>query len=157
MWFTDYLRKEIGVITHRGALKTELNEKVFYLSHGYEIDARSARDKILHTLFNSKFLQMILRALHPRWVLAVAHRWLRHNRLSRGIALPFRGEKEALVQFARKQSVQQNIDYFIFGHRHTPILLPVEDCCQLVILGEWAHGGEYAVFDGVTLSLQEAI
>ena len=93
--------------------------------------------------------------MHPRWGLALAHSWSRHSRLSNGLPLPFQQEKEQVYRFAQAYAKEHHIDYFIFGHRHMPLSLPVGDHSQLVILGEWIQGCEYAVFDNGELQLRK--
>ncbi len=156
MWFTDYLSKEVGLVLHRKALVAELYGKTFYLSHGDELNFYDRKHRFYRSLFTSRILQFMLRAVHPRWVLAFAHRWSRNNRNSKGIAIPFRGEDEALVQFARKHITQHTVNYFIFGHLHTPIQMALASESQFFILGEWIQGGEYAVFDGEQVLLEKA-
>jgi UDP-2,3-diacylglucosamine hydrolase len=70
------------------------------------------------------------------------------------LSIPFQHEKEPLYQFAQAYAKEHPIDYFIFGHLHTPIVVPVGKHSQLVVLGGWIHGCEYAVFDGTGFELR---
>jgi UDP-2,3-diacylglucosamine hydrolase len=86
---------------------------------------------------------------------AFAHRWSRHSRLSKGIAIPFKGDDEPIVQFAKQYSRTHPVQQFIFGHFHTPVQWQVGEQSQLTILGEWLTGCEYAVFDGEKVELKK--
>ena len=44
-------------------------------------------------------------------------------------------------------------DYFIFGHRHIPLDLPIAGKARYINLGDWINHYTYAVFDGHTLEL----
>jgi UDP-2,3-diacylglucosamine hydrolase len=67
----------------------------------------------------------------------------------------FLGEdKEWLVQYAKRKLEQDHYDYFIFGHRHLPLNIALNDKSTYVNLGDWIHYFTYAVFDGQTLSLE---
>jgi UDP-2,3-diacylglucosamine hydrolase len=42
----------------------------------------------------------------------------------------------------------------VFGHRHLPIDVPVNETTRYINLGEWVHHFTYAVFDGSNLELK---
>jgi UDP-2,3-diacylglucosamine hydrolase len=155
LWVTDYLQNETGLAVHREPLETALNGKTFYLTHGDYIPVAGARESCLRRFFTNRFLQACLRAIHPRWGLALAHCWSHSSRLSKSIATPFRYEDEPSVQLLRRYNAVQPVDYFIIGHRHTPVQYSLAENSLLTILGEWFHGGEYAVFDGNTVELRK--
>jgi UDP-2,3-diacylglucosamine hydrolase len=98
-------------------------------------------------------LQRLFRSFHPRWGLAWAHRWSRHNRLSKELAKPFGEEQEKIVQLLRRHNAAKPVHHYILGHRHTPVRYPLGNGAMLTILGEWITGGEYAVFDGISVEL----
>ena len=93
--------------------------------------------------------------------MALGLNWAKHSRLKRadGKEVPFMGEdKEFLVRFARdyKRS-HPNIDYFLFGHRHIELDLPIDKSTRMLILGDWIWQFTYAVFDGEHLFLGEYV
>ena len=147
LWTFGYLSQELGIQVHFRHLEIDLNGKIFYLAHGDNVGKMTKGYRFLRSVFTSRFFQKCFASMHPRWGLALAHRWSRHSRLSKGLSLPFQQEKEQVYRFAQAYSKEHHIDYFIFGHRHTPLSLPVGEHSQLVILGEWIQGCEYAVFD----------
>jgi UDP-2,3-diacylglucosamine hydrolase len=109
----------------------------------------------LRRIFTNRIFQKCFLAIHPRWGVAFAHRWSRHSRLSKGIAIPFRGEEEPVVRFAKQYSRSHPVHQFIFGHFHTPVQWRAGEQSQLTILGEWLKGCEYAVFDGEKVTLEK--
>lgn len=155
MWTFGYFANELGLIVHKNSLTIELDGKTFFLAHGDNVGTLSPGYRFLRYIFASPFFQFCFSWIHPRWGVAFAKRWSRHSRLSKGIAIPFYGEKESLYLFAKEYVKARPIDYFIFGHRHTPIIMPVNEQSQFIILGEWIHGKEYAVFDGETVELKK--
>ncbi len=66
----------------------------------------------------------------------------------------FFGEEEWLVQYAKDKLASENIDYFIFGHRHLPIEYALPKGALYINLGDWIRYNTYAVFDGAELKLQ---
>ncbi|MDR3236318.1 MAG: UDP-2,3-diacylglucosamine diphosphatase [Prevotellaceae bacterium] len=156
LWTFGYLAKETGVIVHHEPLEITLEGKTFYLAHGDMTGAVPKGYKILRTMFASPIFQCCFSAIHPRWGVRFAHRWSHSSRLTKGIKTPFRGDDEQLMAFAKTYAQTHAIDYFIFGHRHTPIATPVNNTSQLFILGEWIEGCEYAVFDGNKVTIRKA-
>ena len=60
-----------------------------------------------------------------------------------------------MYQYCLSQLKAERIDYFIFGHRHLPLDLPIEGSSSRYInLGEWVTGKcHFATFDGANLTL----
>lgn len=155
LWLTDYLQKESGVIVHKSPLITDINGKKFFLAHGDGLGDNSKTFKLLRYLFHNNWCQKAFATLHPRWALAMAHKWSNHSRTSGGCT-PYMGEdKEHLVLFA-KEHLQKttNINFFIFGHRHIMLDLMLTLNTRVVILGDWINYFSYAVFDGENLTLE---
>jgi UDP-2,3-diacylglucosamine hydrolase len=151
LWTFGYLAEETGMIVHHQPLEIQLEGKNFYLAHGDATGNPTRAYRLLRAMFTSPVFQCCFSWIHPRWGIAFAHRWSHHSRLSKGIATPFQAEKEQLLLFAKAYAKNHAVDYFIFGHRHTPITVPVAEHSQLLILGEWISGCEYVVFDGTTV------
>jgi UDP-2,3-diacylglucosamine hydrolase len=41
----------------------------------------------------------------------------------------------------------EHIDYCIFGHRHTPLVMPLAEGCTYVNTGDWMLNRNYAVYN----------
>ena len=161
LWTYGYLEEECGVIVHKAPVTTEIYGKVFFLAHGDGWGDPDNKFKILRKLFHNRTCQRLLNFVHPRWGMALGLNWAKHSRLKRadGKEVPFMGEdKEFLVRFARdyKRS-HPNIDYFLFGHRHIELDLPIDKSTRMLILGDWIWQFTYAVFDGEHLFLGEYV
>lgn len=161
LWTYGYLEEECGVIVHKAPVTTEIYGKVFFLAHGDGLGDPDNKFKILRKLFHNRTCQRLLNFVHPRWGMALGLNWAKHSRLKRadGKEVPFMGEdKEFLVRFARdyKRS-HPNIDYFLFGHRHIELDLPIDKSTRMLILGDWIWQFIYAVFDGEHLFLGEYV
>ncbi|MDQ3192507.1 MAG: UDP-2,3-diacylglucosamine diphosphatase, partial [Bacteroidota bacterium] len=48
----------------------------------------------------------------------------------------------------------EHIDFFIFGHRHLPLDIALQNNSRYLNLGEWMNYCTYAVFDGDKLELK---
>ena len=49
---------------------------------------------------------------------------------------------------------KDNIDYFIFGHRHLAMTYKLKNGAEIVFLGDWIKNGSYAEWDGNCTNLQ---
>ncbi len=125
------------------------------MGHGDGLGPGDKGYKFLRGIFTCRFLQFLYAMVHPRITMGFAHSWSKHSRLSKGVATPFNGENELLYKYAQSVSKEKHINYFIFGHRHTPLIMSVAEDAALVILGEWIKGCEYAVFDGEKVELKK--
>lgn len=152
LWTYGYLQDECGVVVHKAPVTTEILGRVFYLAHGDGLGDPDPKYRLLHALFHSRVCQRLLNAIHPRWGMALGLNWAKHSRLKRvdGKEPPYLGEdREYLVRYAKGYlRTHQDIDYFMFGHRHIELDLMLSRKTRLMILGDWIWQFTYAVFDG---------
>jgi UDP-2,3-diacylglucosamine hydrolase len=155
VWMFDYLPAEIGVRVYHQSITARINEKIFYLGHGDGLGKGDLGYKFLKACFTSKTLQFLFSRLHPNLALALGHAWSKKSRYSKGIAEEFQGEdKEQQILFAREYIKHNNIDYFVFGHRHIPLDFDLNGHSRLFNLGEWIFSNSFAEFDGHNLELK---
>lgn len=161
IWAYEYLEKECGVILHKSAITTEIGDKVFFLAHGDGLGDKDKKFKFISSIFHNKMCQLMFSALHPRWGMWFGLNWAKHSRLKRkdGIEPPYMGEdKEYLVLFSKEYiKSHENIDYFLFGHRHIALDLILSKKTRMMILGDWIRLFTYAVFDGEHLFLEQYV
>lgn len=160
LWVGDYLKNEIGLTIHFGEFVVERQNKKLFLAHGDTFYRHKAVSRILEKILRSNSARWIgQRLIHPDALVRFGMKWSLSNRQKRGgVAHVFGGEDDFLVNFARGYlSDHQHIDYFVFGHQHTPVKYPLSDRCNLFILGEWVENPFYAVLDNGSLSLQNFI
>ncbi|MGL4364261.1 MAG: UDP-2,3-diacylglucosamine diphosphatase, partial [Bacteroidales bacterium] len=150
IWVRDYLSTECGVQVYHKPQQVELENKRFFLAHGDGLGNPSIKYRIMKWIFTNRFLQILYGSLHPWLAIGFGQAWSKRSRLSKGVAISFKGEEnEHLFQFAKTELANQPIDFFVFGHRHTPMLLPVNNSkAQLAILSDWIQDSTYGKFDG---------
>lgn len=157
MWMFDYLPKELGVQIIRKSIVKVYNNKKFFLAHGDGLGPGDHGYKFIKRVFANPFCQWLFARLHPNLGIGMAKFWSKKSRVA-NIEKDeiFLGEdKEWLVQFAREELKKENFDYFIFGHRHLPLDIKLNEHSRYVNLGEWVKYFTYAVFDGNTLELRK--
>jgi UDP-2,3-diacylglucosamine hydrolase len=64
---------------------------------------------------------------------------------------------EATINFIvlQKKLQEKHSDYFVFGHRHLPLDIALNDQSKYINLGDWIGYYTYAVFEDDTLTLKE--
>ena len=156
IWLTDYLSKECGLIIEKKPVIKNIDGKVFYLAHGDGLGDESWKFKFVRKVYHNQFLRFLYAAIHPRWTMKFASTWSNYSRTN-GKIEPFLGEeKEHLIQFAKEELEREpQINYFVFGHRHIMLNLPIKKESNIVILGDWMSYFSYAVFDGETMQLKQ--
>jgi len=136
-WTYGYLEKEVGLQIHNEPLMVQIGNTRFCLGHGDGLGLQGILDK----MFCSHFLQRFFSNIHPRWWMSLGYRWSAHNRKTNGVPDNY----DSLIRYAL--AYPHRVDYFIFGHLHTPLDRELPNGARLVVLGEWMPEGYYAVFD----------
>lgn len=164
VWLYDYFQKEIGITVLQEPVVIEADGKRFCVGHGDSLGKADFGFRFVRWMFHNRFLQVLFSAIHPRWAFGLGYAWAAHSRKIKDVVprreYVFRGVEEPLYKFAddfgKEYSAQtgRSIDYYIFGHYHTPGRIAVSSGGELQILGCWADGGEYAVFDGERLLVE---
>ena len=156
MWIGDYLVKECGVTTYTAPVTKIFDGKKFHLAHGEGLGTKDIGYKILLSIFRNKTLRAMYSAMHPSIGMGIGHRWSLNSRLGKGIKIEFLGdEKEDLIRYARMILEKEDIDYFIFGHRHLEMKYRLDKGPEIIFLGDWFLKGSYAAWDGTTLEFLE--
>lgn len=157
IWAFDYLNRECGMIVHTHDEKFNLNGKKFYVGHGDGLDPKDKGYLFIRRIFHNRFLQRCFRWVHPDLGIAFAHKWSSHSRLKetgKVEAVLYRGsEDEEIEKFCRNVLQKEHFDYFIFGHRHLPLDIPLTPASHYINTGDWITYDSYAVFDGKTTCL----
>jgi UDP-2,3-diacylglucosamine hydrolase len=155
MWAFDYLPKELGVKLYREPITRTFGNKKFFIGHGDGLGPGDNGYKFLKRIFSNKLCQWIFARIHPNFGVWLANYSSKSSRIKTGISEDsYLGEeKEWLVSYCKEQLEKSQIDYFIFGHRHLPIELPIRNSIYFN-LGDWIQYDTYATFDGEKVSLK---
>ena len=180
IWMFDYFTKELGIKVYRdfqeysvGSEQLEVGSTqltthnsqltTFYVVHGDGLGPGDYGYKYLKKVFESKLSQWAFGWIHPHAGISLATWWSGSRKDEERIKreLQFRGDNEWLWSFAKEQEALKHHDFYVFGHRHLLLDLPVNDKSRYINLGQWAYDDEnsyhFAVFDGVELVVKKYI
>jgi UDP-2,3-diacylglucosamine hydrolase len=155
MWMYDYLTKEIGAKIYHEPIQLTMLGKSFYIGHGDGLGPGDYGYKFIKKIFRNKICQWLYARFHPNFSFALAQFLSKRSRAVTGESdAHFLGEeKEWLYIYCKELETILHHDYYIFGHRHLPLDLKVNENSRYVNLGDWLKYNTYAVFDGIDLKL----
>jgi len=160
LWAFNYLEKEIGIKLHRKPVIREIMGKTFYLAHGDGMGPGDRSYKFLKAIFEFRPNQLLFSWLHPDVGAWMGNYFSRRSRLSKMSRAgreeaSFDKDKEMLFNHARKMAdTFPNVDYFVFGHRHMPIITEINAKAKLIILGDWISHFSFGVFEAGKFRLE---
>jgi len=155
LWMFNYMEDELNIPIIRNRLELEIGNKKLFLAHGDGLGPNDKGYKRLKKIFTNRMLQFMFKwFIHPNIGVWIAQKWSTTGKQQyKGVETKFLNEEEWLVQYARKKLEQQHYDFFVFGHRHTPIIYELNENSKYINLGDWINHFTYAKFDGNDMEL----
>jgi len=157
LWMNDYLSKELNANVYFEPTIFTIGAQEFFIGHGDGLGPGDNGYKFLKKIFTNPICQFLFRWLHPDAGIRLANYFSGKSRAKTGSADEvFLGEdKEWLIVYAKEKAKEIKADYFIFGHRHFAIDLPINGGARYINLGDWLRLNTYAIYDGAQVQLIE--
>jgi len=127
MWVKKYLTNNLGIHIYRKKQLFVINGKNFLLAHGDAMGKGDWGSKCLKLFLNCNITRWLFGLIPQKTGFALANFVSRKSRaMTPEHKERFLGkEKEVLVQFCYSYLAKHNTDFFIFGHRHLPLEIPI--------------------------------
>ncbi|MDY3401929.1 UDP-2,3-diacylglucosamine diphosphatase [Riemerella anatipestifer] len=156
LWMKDYFEKELGIPVFFEKRYATINGKRFLLAHGDGLGPGDKGYKRMKKVFTNPLAQWLFKWIHPDISMKLALYLSQKNKMISGEEdKEFLGEdREFLVRYSKEKLKAEHIDYFVFGHRHLPMILEVGAGASYVNLGDWISYYSYGVFDGTQFQLK---
>ena len=150
LWMKNYFQEELGIPVFFEKQYFEINNRQFLLAHGDGLGPGDKGYKRMKKVFTNPLAQWAFRWLHPDIAMRIANYMSQKNKMISGDEdKEFLGEdKEFLIIYSKKKLETEDIDYFIYGHRHLPMVLDLAKGAKYINLGDWISYFTYGVFDG---------
>lgn len=143
-WVSDYFEKELGVKTIREPyVVMEIAGRQVCIGHGDTLGCRDAKSWMVFHIFRNRALIALLKAIHPRWVFSLAHKWSAYSKKHHPDRAITVDKESGIYRFANEFGKGRHIDLYIFGHWHSPAHLEVESGGELYVIGDWSQGVNY--------------
>ena len=141
LWMNGYFEEELNIPVFHSPQIFTFNGKKFLIGHGDGLGPGDKGYKRMKKVFTNKFCKWLFRWLHPDIGVRLAQYLSVKNKLISGDEdVTFLGEdNEWLVQYCKRKLTQEKYDYFVFGHRHLPLEINLDEHSKYFNLGDWIH------------------
>ena len=155
LWQFGYLEKEIGCKVYAKPIIKTIAGKKLYIGHGDGLGPKQQKFKFILSVYRNYFFQRLFAFFHPNIGIGLASYFSQKSKeetYSDNHA--FYGENEFLIQHARNFLKYEHIDYFIFGHRHLPMIYKLNNQSNYINLGDWIDYNTYLELDENEVSIK---
>ena len=148
LWMRDYFQKELNIPVFHKPQEFDINGKIFLIGHGDGLGPNDHGYKRMKKVFTFPFFKWLFRWLHPDIGVRLGHYFSVKNKLISGDEdARFLGEEdEWLAQYCRKKLTEKHYDFFVFGHRHLPLEIELNNNSTYINLGDWIQYFTYGEF-----------
>ena len=148
-WMKDYFKKEIGITVIKKPTEFKINNKLFFIGHGDGLGPGDLKYKFLKRIFRNPFFIFLFRINYSWFGVPLGNFLSRNNKRLSGITEKFISkEKEMIYHFCKKKLKSSYYDFFIFGHRHLPLKIDLENNSTYYNSGDWINHYTFIVFNG---------
>ena len=157
LWMKDYLQEELGITVYFKPKEFSFNNKIFFIGHGDGLGPNDKGYKRMKKVFTNPVAKFFFKWLHPDLGVGLAKYLSVKNKLISGDEdVKFLGEDdEWLVQYCKRKLTSKHYDYFLFGHRHLPMEIVLNEKSKYINTGDWISHFTYVTFDGNSLELKK--
>ena len=134
-WSYGYF-EELGMICPKEQpFYTEIAGKRFCMGHGDLLGPVKPKYRCIQWMFHNILFRILFSMLHPRIGMGWGKSWSRQSRTAKPVPrYQYNGESEPLWKWCKVCG--RPVDFFVFGHYHTPWDVPVGDA-RLLVLSDW--------------------
>ena len=157
LWMRDYFQLELNIKVYHEPQVFNINNKIFLIGHGDGLGPEDKGYKRMKKVFTFPLFQWMFRQIHPDSAVKLGQYMSVKNKMISGDEdANFLGEeKEWLVQYSKRKLLKTHYDFFVFGHRHLPLNIKLQENSTYINLGDWITYFTYGEFDKNDFSLKE--
>ena len=157
LWMKDYFEKELNILVFYQPQEFLINQKKFFIGHGDGLGPEDIGYKRMKKVFTFPLFKWMFSWLHPDLGVKLGQYMSVKNKMISGEEdFKFWGEEnEWLVQYCKKKLQENHYDYFVFGHRHLPLEIKLQESSTYFNLGDWIKHFTFGVFEETHFSLSK--
>jgi UDP-2,3-diacylglucosamine hydrolase len=157
LWMNGYFEEELGIAVYHKPKEFTFNSTSFFIGHGDGLGPGDKGYKRMKKVFISPFFKWLFKWGHPDIGMRIAQYFSVKNKLISGDDdAKFLGEdNEWLAVYSKRKLEAKHRDFFVFGHRHLPLEIQLNETSKYINLGDWIQYYTYGVFDGEVFELKE--
>tara|TARA_R110002049_G_scaffold207188_1_gene377650 strand:+ start:27049 stop:27807 length:759 start_codon:yes stop_codon:yes gene_type:complete len=156
LWMNGYFEEELNIPVFHQPKEFIFNNKTFLIGHGDGLGPGDKGYKRMKKVFTNPFCKWLFRWLHPDLGVRMAqHLSVKNKLISGDDDAKFLGEdNEWLVLYCKRKLEDKHRDFFVFGHRHLPLNIDLNQNSKYINLGDWIQYFTYGIFDGTQFELK---
>jgi UDP-2,3-diacylglucosamine hydrolase len=149
MWMKDYFKQELNIDVYYNNRVFNRHGKKLFIGHGDGMGPGDTGYKIMKKIFRNPICNWAFARLHPNFGIGLANYLSRRSRAKTGQAdeIFLGNNKEWLVAYCLRKLEEQHYDYFLFGHRHLPLNITLNNNSTYINTGDWIRYNSYAVLE----------
>lgn len=157
LWMDDYFESELNIPVYHSPQEFTINGKTLLIGHGDGLGPHDKGYKRMKKVFTFPLFKWLFRWLHPDLGVRLGQYMSVKNKMISGDEdATFLGEEnEWLVQYCKRKLETKHYDYFIFGHRHLPLEIKLNENSKYINLGDWVKYFTYVTLDENSIVLKE--
>lgn len=144
MWTFSFF-ESLGMKKLQQPFTATIGGKTFCLGHGDGLGGAKTGYRIMLSVFHNRLARFLFSQLHPWVAFRFGLDWSNSSRRSHS-PYHFKREEEPLYKFAA--GMEEQPDYFIFGHFHDEVDMIMPSGARFVVLKDWMDGSQpHAEYD----------
>ena len=157
LWMNGYFEEELGIPVYHKPQEFTFNSTSFFIGHGDGLGPGDKGYKRMKKVFTNPFFKWLFKWAHPDIGMRIAQYLSVKNKLISGDDdANFLGEEnEWLAVYCKRKLEEKHRDFFVFGHRHMPLEIQLNETSKYINLGDWIQYYTYGVFDGDSFELKK--
>lgn len=156
LWMKDYFETELGIPVYHQPKEFTLQGKTFLIGHGDGLGPGDKGYKFMKKIFVNPLCNWLFKWFHPDLGMGLAKYLSVENKAISGDEdVHFLGEdKEHLILYCKAILEQKQYDYFVFGHRHLPMIFDLPKNSKYVNTGDWITYFTYGILENGIFELK---
>ncbi|NRR91333.1 UDP-2,3-diacylglucosamine diphosphatase [Winogradskyella undariae] len=157
LWMHGYFEEELGIPVYHKPKEFMFNDTSVFIGHGDGLGPNDKGYKRMKKVFTNPVFKWLFKWMHPDIGLRIGQYLSVKNKMISGDDdATFLGEEnEWLAVYCKRKLEDKHRDYFVFGHRHLPLEIDLNEKSKYVNLGDWIQYYTYGVFDGENFDLKK--
>jgi UDP-2,3-diacylglucosamine hydrolase len=157
LWMKDYFKEELNITVYHQPQEFLIDNKKFFIGHGDGLGPGDKGYKRMKKVFTFPLFKWMFQWLHPDLGVRLGQYMSVKNKMISGDEdAKFLGEDEEwLVQYCKRKLTQNHYDYFVFGHRHLPLEIKLQENSKYINLGDWIQYFTFGEFSSATFRLEK--
>ncbi|WP_405576939.1 UDP-2,3-diacylglucosamine diphosphatase [Winogradskyella sp. Asnod2-B02-A] len=156
LWMNGYFEEELGIPVYHKPEEFTFNDTSVFIGHGDGLGPGDKGYKRMKKVFTNPFFKWLFKWMHPDIGIKIGQYMSVKNKMISGDDdAKFLGEdNEWLAVYCKRKLEDKHRDFFVFGHRHLPLEIDLNEKSKYINLGDWIQYYTYGVFDGKNFELK---